>query len=68
MRIARSILAVGLCQWVCGAFAADVDTSKLPPSATNVVSFDEHTLYYCPACQTEGRVLADRRLSRLLRE
>jgi len=32
------------------------------------VSFDEHTLYYCPACQTEGRVLADRRLSRLLRE
>ncbi len=32
------------------------------------VSFDEHTLYYCPTCQTEGRVLADRRLSRLLRE
>jgi formamidopyrimidine-DNA glycosylase len=32
------------------------------------VSFDEHTIYYCPACQTEGRVLADRRLSRLLRE
>jgi hypothetical protein len=22
---------------------------------------------YCPACQTEGRVLKDRRLSRLLR-
>jgi formamidopyrimidine-DNA glycosylase len=32
------------------------------------VSFDEHTLYYCPTCQTGGRVLADRRLSRLLRE
>jgi formamidopyrimidine-DNA glycosylase len=32
------------------------------------VSFDEHTLYYCPTCQTDGRVLADRRLSRLLRE
>jgi formamidopyrimidine-DNA glycosylase len=32
------------------------------------VSFDEHTIYYCPACQTGGRVLADRRLSRLLRD
>jgi formamidopyrimidine-DNA glycosylase len=32
------------------------------------VSFDEHTVFYCPACQTGGRVLADRRLSRLLRE
>jgi formamidopyrimidine-DNA glycosylase len=32
------------------------------------VSFDEHTVFYCPHCQTGGRVLADRRLSRLLRE
>ncbi len=32
------------------------------------VSFDEHTVFYCPSCQTGGRVLADRRLSRLLRE
>jgi formamidopyrimidine-DNA glycosylase len=31
------------------------------------VDFDEHTIFYCPACQTEGRVLKDRRLSRLLR-
>ena len=31
------------------------------------VDFEEHTVYYCPACQTGGRVLADRRLSRLLR-
>jgi formamidopyrimidine-DNA glycosylase len=31
------------------------------------VDFDEHTIYYCPSCQTEGRVLKDRRLSRLLR-
>jgi formamidopyrimidine-DNA glycosylase len=31
------------------------------------VDFDEHTIYYCPTCQTEGRVLKDRRLSRLLR-
>jgi formamidopyrimidine-DNA glycosylase len=31
------------------------------------VDFDEHTIYYCPACQTGGRVLKDRRLSRLLK-
>ena len=29
--------------------------------------FEEHTIYYCPECQTGGRVLKDRRLSRLLR-
>jgi formamidopyrimidine-DNA glycosylase len=31
------------------------------------VDFEEHTIFYCPNCQTEGRVLKDRRLSRLLR-
>jgi len=31
------------------------------------VDFEEHTIYYCPTCQTEGRILKDRRLSRLLR-
>jgi formamidopyrimidine-DNA glycosylase len=31
------------------------------------VDYEEHTVYYCPACQTGGRVLKDRRLSRLLR-
>jgi formamidopyrimidine-DNA glycosylase len=31
------------------------------------VDFEEHTIYYCPTCQTGGRILADRRLSRLLR-
>jgi formamidopyrimidine-DNA glycosylase len=31
------------------------------------VDFEEHTIYYCPSCQTGGRVLKDRRLSRLLR-
>jgi formamidopyrimidine-DNA glycosylase len=38
----------------CGAPIAQVD-------------FDEHTIFYCPECQTEGRVLKDRRLSRLLK-
>jgi formamidopyrimidine-DNA glycosylase len=31
------------------------------------VDFEEHTIYYCPTCQTDGRVLKDRRMSRLLR-
>jgi formamidopyrimidine-DNA glycosylase len=31
------------------------------------VDFEEHTIFYCPQCQTGGRVLKDRRLSRLLR-
>src|SRR5919198_900361 len=39
--------------YVCGAPIARVD-------------YEEHTVYYCPACQTGGRVLKDRRLSRLL--
>jgi formamidopyrimidine-DNA glycosylase len=31
------------------------------------VSFESYEMAYCPTCQTGGRVLADRRLSRLLR-
>jgi formamidopyrimidine-DNA glycosylase len=31
------------------------------------IDFEEHTIYYCPECQTSGRVLKDRRLSRLLK-
>jgi formamidopyrimidine-DNA glycosylase len=40
-----------------------------PECATPIaqVDFEEHTIYYCPSCQTGGRVLKDRRLSRLLR-
>jgi formamidopyrimidine-DNA glycosylase len=40
--------------YVCGTPIARVD-------------FEEHTIYYCPECQTGGRILKDRRLSRLLR-
>ena len=31
------------------------------------VDYEEHTVYYCPQCQTGGRLLKDRRMSRLLR-
>ncbi|HEX6701351.1 MAG TPA: DNA-formamidopyrimidine glycosylase family protein [Gaiellaceae bacterium] len=46
--------ALGRPCYVCGTPIAQVD-------------FDEHTIYYCPQCQTGGRILKDRRLSRLLR-
>ncbi len=31
------------------------------------VSYESHEVTYCPTCQTAGKILADRRLSRLLR-
>ena len=31
------------------------------------VSFADSALQYCPTCQTGGKLLADRRLSRLLK-
>lgn len=31
------------------------------------VSFESYEMTYCPSCQTKGRVLADRRISRLLK-
>jgi formamidopyrimidine-DNA glycosylase len=31
------------------------------------VSYESHEVAYCPACQTGGKILADRRMSRLVR-
>ena len=31
------------------------------------ISYESHEVTYCPACQTGGKILADRRLSRLLK-
>jgi formamidopyrimidine-DNA glycosylase len=31
------------------------------------VSYESHEVTYCPTCQTDGKVLADRRMSRLLK-
>ncbi len=31
------------------------------------VSFESHEITYCPACQTAGKILADRRMSRLVK-
>jgi formamidopyrimidine-DNA glycosylase len=36
-------------------------------SVLKAVHFEDYVIAYCPTCQTEGRVLKDRRLSRLLR-
>jgi formamidopyrimidine-DNA glycosylase len=40
-----------------------------PRCATTLeaVHFEDYVIAYCPSCQTDGRVLKDRRLSRLLR-
>lgn len=40
-----------------------------PRCGTNLegVFFEDHVIAYCPACQTGGRILKDRRLSRLLK-
>jgi formamidopyrimidine-DNA glycosylase len=71
----RELLAAGLEQRLDGA--ADKKAYKVhnrlgepcPNCATPIarVDFEEHTIFYCPQCQTGGRVLKDRRLSRLLR-
>lgn len=31
------------------------------------ISYESHEVTYCPACQTNGKILADRRMSRLLK-
>jgi formamidopyrimidine-DNA glycosylase len=31
------------------------------------ISYESHEVTYCPSCQTGGKILADRRLSRLLK-
>jgi formamidopyrimidine-DNA glycosylase len=31
------------------------------------ISYESHEVTYCPTCQTGGKVLADHRLSRLIR-
>ena len=31
------------------------------------ISYESHEITYCPPCQTDGKVLADRRMSRLLK-
>ncbi|HXV32544.1 MAG TPA: DNA-formamidopyrimidine glycosylase family protein [Gaiellaceae bacterium] len=71
----RELLAEGLELRLAGA--ADKKAYRVhnrlgepcPNCATPLerVDFEEHTIFYCPECQTGGRVLKDRRLSRLLR-
>ena len=45
------------------------DGEPCPRCETKIegVYFAEHQMNYCPRCQTDGRVLKDRRLSRLLK-
>jgi formamidopyrimidine-DNA glycosylase len=71
----RATLAEGLELRLAGASDAKAHrihkrlNEPCPACGTPIerVDFEEHTIYYCPHCQTGGRVLKDRRLSRLLR-
>ncbi len=49
---------------VHGRFEAPCPACSTPVKR---VSYQESTLYYCPTCQTPGRELADRRLSKFLK-
>ena len=45
-------------------------TGEACPACATVlrrVSYESHEVTYCPSCQTGGKILADRRLSRLLK-
>jgi formamidopyrimidine-DNA glycosylase len=53
-----------------GRFAVHNRAGEACPRCGEVlqrVSYDSYEVVYCPACQTNGKVLADRRMSRLLR-
>jgi formamidopyrimidine-DNA glycosylase len=53
----------------CPRCATQGDGTGSGPSRRTLqaVHFEDYVIAYCPACQTEGRLLKDRRLSRLLR-
>jgi formamidopyrimidine-DNA glycosylase len=60
----------GLPAKMSGRFAVHGKFGESCPRCGNKlerVSFESHEITYCPKCQTGGKVLADRRLSRLLR-
>jgi formamidopyrimidine-DNA glycosylase len=60
----------GLPPKLSGRFAIHGRFGNPCPRCSNTlarVSFESHEITYCPNCQTGGKVLADRRLSRLLR-
>ena len=56
----------------CDLFSALIDARTGLPcpvcgDTVREVSFADTSLQYCPTCQTGGKPLADRRLSKLLR-
>ena len=60
------------CPSRASASGSSCTTGPASPASTvrgplRSVRFESHEVVYCPACQTKGKVLADRRLSRILR-
>ena len=57
----------------CGVAFIDYDNDGwldifiLSGTRLEAVNYEDYVMSYCPSCQTEGRVLKDRRLSRLLK-
>ena len=51
----------------CGCTAAPGSRARSAATTIAEVSFADSSLQYCPTCQTGGKVLADRRMSKLLK-
>jgi len=62
--ISRKVTAFREGMAVHGRFGKPCPTCGTP---VRRIVHGEHEVNYCPSCQTEGRLLADRSLSRLLK-
>jgi formamidopyrimidine-DNA glycosylase len=62
--ISRKVTAFREGMAVHGRFGKPCPTCGTPVQR---IVHGEHEVNYCPSCQTEGRLLADRSLSRLLK-
>ena len=47
--------------------AATASRARAAATALEAVFYEDYVMCYCPTCQTEGKLLKDRRLSRLLK-
>ena len=56
---------VGAAAILAGLLIASVGGRKA--TTLEAVFYEDYVMSYCPQCQTDGRVLKDRRLSRLLK-
>ena len=55
------------CRCRCGSTAATASRARGDGTEIEAVFYEDYVMCYCPTCQTDGKVLKDRRLSRLLK-